>query len=64
MFGFGKSDKDPLADLRAAERWLAAFPANDPLAMQARLVPVLGRAAEADASRTLQRLATFIHVDH
>ena len=64
MFGFGKSDKDPLADLRAAERWLAAFPANDPLAMQAGLVPVLGRAAEADAPRTPQRLATLIHVDH
>ncbi|MCC6869490.1 MAG: hypothetical protein IT522_11785 [Burkholderiales bacterium] len=64
MFGFGKNDKDPLADARAAERWLAAFPANDPLATQSGLVTALGRAAEVDAPRTPQRLATIIHVDH
>jgi len=64
MFGFGKNDKDPLADIKAAERWLAAFPANDPLALQAGLVAVLGAAAEPDARRTPQRLETIIHLDH
>ena len=32
MFGFGKSLKDPLADAKTVERWLATFPPNDPLA--------------------------------
>jgi hypothetical protein len=30
MFGFGKTIKEPLADAKTAERWLASFPANDP----------------------------------
>lgn len=63
MFGFGKNDKDPLADTRAAERWLAAFPANDPLALQTELIGVLGADAESDARRTPQRLETIMHVD-
>lgn len=64
MFGFGRNDKDPLADVKAAERWLASFAANDPLALQAGLVTTLGKAAEPDARRSPQRLATIIHVDH
>ena len=63
MFGFGKTDKDPLADVKAAERWLATFPANDPLALQAELVAVLGAAAEPDARRNPQRLETIFHLD-
>ena len=26
MFGFGKTNKDPLADAKSAERWFATFP--------------------------------------
>ena len=32
MFRFRKTPKDPLSDVRAVDRWLAGFPANDPLA--------------------------------
>ena len=35
MFGFRKTSRDPLADIKTAERWLASFPDNDPLAMHA-----------------------------
>ncbi len=63
MFGFGKTSKDPLADPRTADRWLATFPANDPLAVHGELVAELGRLAEPDARRTPQRLETVIHVD-
>lgn len=63
MFGFGKNNKDPLADVKTAERWLAAFPGNDPLAAHAGLLEVLGSVAEPEARRTPQRLETVIHLD-
>src|SRR5665213_2789959 len=46
MFGFGKSIRDPLADTKSAERWLASFPANDPLAVHVELLNELGDTAE------------------
>jgi hypothetical protein len=63
MFRFSKTVKDPLADSKTAERWLAGFPANDPLAMHAALLAELGRLSERDAKRTPARLEAVFHVD-
>ncbi len=63
MFGFGKSNKDPLADVRSAERWLATFPENDPLAVHGEILAELGRIAEPAAQRSPQRLEATFFVD-
>src|SRR5947208_16683495 len=63
MFGFGKSIKDPLNDAKTAERWLASFPPNDPLATQVAILLQLGRLAERDAKRTPGRLEAIFAVD-
>ena len=63
MFGFGKSSRDPLADARAADRWLASFPAGDPLALHAEVVAELGRAADRNAERSPLRLEAIFHLD-
>ena len=64
MFGFGKSTKDPLADKKAVERWLANFPANDPLGTHAAVLTELGALAERHAIRTPSRLEAVFHLDH
>jgi len=63
MFGFGKTTKDPLSDAKTVDRWLAAFPVNDPLAMHAGVLAELGRAAERDARRTPARLEAAFLLD-
>jgi len=63
MFGFGKTIKEPLADAKTAERWLASFPANDPLAVHGAVLVGLGRLAERDAKRTPARLEAVFCVD-
>jgi cyclic-di-GMP-binding protein len=63
MFGFGKTIKDPLTDAKTAERWLAGFPANDPLATHSGILVQLGRLAERDAKRTPGRLEAVFCVD-
>jgi len=63
MFGFGKTTKDPLSDARSVERWLAGFPANDPLALHAGVLTELGRATERDARRTPERLEAVFQAD-
>jgi hypothetical protein len=63
MFGFGKTIKEPLADAKTAERWLASFPANDPLAIHGAVLVGLGRLAERDAKRTPGRLEAVFCVD-
>src|SRR6184192_602317 len=63
MFGFGKTIKEPLADAKTAERWLAAFPANDPLAIHGAVMVGLGRLTEHDAKRTPARLEAVFCVD-
>ena len=54
MFGFGKSSKDPLSDVKAAERWLATLPGADTLAVHSNVIGELeraaGPAAHADAA--------------
>jgi hypothetical protein len=63
MFGFGKSLKDPLTDGKTAERWLAGFPPNDPLATHSGILVQLGRLTERDAKRTPGRLEAVLSVD-
>ncbi len=63
MFGFGKSNKDPLADVRLAERWLATFPANDPLAAHGEVLAELCRIAEPASPRTPNRLEAIFFLD-
>jgi len=63
MFGLGKNGKEPLADGKAAERWLASFPENDPLALQAAVLAELSRLAERNGRRTPSELEAVFHVD-
>ena len=63
MFGFGKSSKDPLSDIKAAERWLATLPGADTLAVHSNVIDELERATGAGANRTPQRLRAVFHVD-
>ncbi len=63
MFGFGKSLKDPLADAKTAERWLATLPANDPLAVQAAIMVELGALTERNARRAPPRLEAVFYLD-
>ena len=56
---------DPLADVKSAERWLASFPANDPLASQRerhrRARQLAERTARAHAARARGRLLRRRH---
>ena len=63
MFRFRKTPKDPLSDVRAVDRWLAGFPANDPLALHAGVLSELGRATERDAKRTPPKLEAVLQAD-
>jgi hypothetical protein len=63
MFGLGKDHKDPLADPKAAERWLATFPGNDPLGLQRNVLAELGRVSERSARLTPSGLEAVFHVD-
>src|SRR5439155_1388233 len=63
MFGFGKTIKEPLADAKTAERWLASFPANDPLAIHGAVMMGLGRLTDRDAKRTPARLEAVFCVN-
>jgi hypothetical protein len=63
MFGFGKSTKDPLCDVRAAERWLATLPGSDTLAVHADVIEQLDRTAGQTVARTPNRLLAVFHVD-
>ena len=63
MFGLGRNTKDPLADAKAAERWLASFPENDPLALQQAVLAELSHLSERDARRSPSVLEAVFHVD-
>lgn len=43
MFGFAKAPRDPLADVRSAQRWVDAFPDSDPLSAHGPLLAELAR---------------------
>jgi len=63
MFGIGKDSKDPLADAKAAERWYASLPANDPVAIQRDVLAELAHVAARDTRRTPQALEAVFRVD-
>jgi hypothetical protein len=63
MFGFGKTTRDPLADAKSAERWFAAQPAGDPLAIHAELMSALGAIAERGRERTPAMLEAVFRAD-
>ena len=63
MFRFGSNHRDPLADIKSAERWFASFPDSDPLALHAALLAELGQFNEQEARRTPARLETVFFVD-
>jgi len=63
MFSFGKPTRDPLADAKSVGRWLAAFPAGDPLALHGEVLAELGRISERNARRTPARLEAVFELD-
>ena len=63
MFGLSKTAKDPLADARSAQRWLAAFPPGDPLAVHGALVAELARCADPGARRAPANLEAVFALD-
>ena len=64
MFGFGKSSKDPLSDVRAAERWLATLPGADTLAVHSNVIArARARSRARRRSGTPHRLRAVFHVD-
>ena len=63
MFGFGRSTKDPLSDVRSATRWLATLPGADSLAVHTEVVKELDRVADVPAALTLNRMRAVFHVD-
>jgi hypothetical protein len=63
MFRFGRSSKDPLSDVRAAERWLSTLPGGDTLAVHNDVIAQLERAGGHTTTRTPHRLRAVFHVD-
>ena len=63
MFGFGKTDSDPVTDVKSAERWFASFPTNDSLGIHGEVLAELGRIAEPAARRSPQRLEALFYLD-
>lgn len=63
MFGLTKTAKDPLADARSAQRWLAAFPPGDPLAVHGDLVAELARSADPGARHAPANLEAVFALD-
>jgi hypothetical protein len=63
MFGLRKTIKDPLADAKSAERWLATFVPSDALAVHAQILAELGNIAERSARRTPARLEAVFELD-
>jgi hypothetical protein len=62
MFGFGKTT-DPLSDAKTAQRWLAALPEQDPLALHAALLTELGRVADRSTRRSPAQLEAVFALD-
>ena len=59
MFRFGKAPKDPLADAKTAERWLASFPASDPLAVHSALLIELRALTELSTNIEKNRTGNY-----
>src|SRR5437764_3081799 len=63
MFGLRKSLKDPLADVRTADRWISGFSTSDPLAVHAVVLGELGKLSDRNARRTHLQLAAVFRLD-
>jgi hypothetical protein len=63
MFGFRRSAKDPLCDVKSATRWLSTLPGADALGVHTHLITELDRVAGASSARTPQRLRALFHID-
>ena len=63
MFGFRRSSKDPLFDVRSATRWLSTLPGADSLAVNGGVITELERIAGPTTTRTPNRLRAVFHVD-
>ena len=63
MFGFRRSSKDPLFDVRSATKWLSTLPGADSLAVHTDVVAELERVAGPTTTRTPNRLRAVFHVD-
>jgi hypothetical protein len=63
MFGFGRSSKDPLFDVRSATKWLSTLPGGDSLAVHTDVVAELERVAGPTTTRTPNRLRAVFLVD-
>jgi cyclic-di-GMP-binding protein len=62
MFRFGRSSKEPLSDVRSAERWLSTLPGDDTLAVHSDVIAQLDRVA-GHTTRTSNGLRAIFHVD-
>ena len=62
MFRFGRSSKEPLSDVRSAERWLSTLPGDDTLAVHSDVIAQLDRVA-GHTTRTPNGLRAIFHVD-
>jgi hypothetical protein len=63
MFGFGRSGRLPLSDVRSAERWLATLPGGDMLAAHSDVIAQLDRVSGSAVTHTPQQLRAVFHVD-
>jgi hypothetical protein len=63
MFGLRKRSSGPLGAVRSAKRWVAALPANDPLAVQREVLSVLGKLSQRTARRTPASLEAVYFLD-
>ena len=63
MFGFLKSRKDPLADVRSAERWFSTPSTADALTTKQGLIEELGRITAPAAKLTPRRLSALFVID-
>lgn len=64
MFGFGsKTPKDPLADVKSAERWLSSFSGSDPITLHGEVLSELGLLTDRNARLTLPRLEAVFALD-
>lgn len=63
MFGFVKTEKEPLTDARSAQRWLASLDPHDLLGAHAQVVQEVGRLGSAGRRRKPSELEALFAVD-
>ena len=63
IFRLARAQRDPLADRRAAQRWLASFPSSEMLDVHGQLLEALGQAGQQSARRSPARLEAIFFAD-